>query len=125
MRGVAEQRDPGDVGPGVGHGQDMEGAVDERGAVAQEVEDGSGPAVEQSQQARSHGLGVGQVQVRVPVQRRAEFRVHLHVAAAVALGDEASVHAVHSHGTVADQPGEVGVAGVDVVEEVSIEVTPV
>lgn len=99
--------------------------MDESGAVAEEVEDGSGPAVEQSQQARSHGVDVGQVQVCVPVQRGAELGVHLDVAAAVALGDESSVHAVHGHGTVADQPGEVRVAGVDVVEEVSTKVTPV
>ena len=46
-----DTRHPGDVGPGVGHGQDVEGAVDECGAVAEEVEDRGGPAVEQSQQA--------------------------------------------------------------------------
>jgi len=36
---------------------------------------------------------VGRVQIRVPVQRRAELGPHLDVAAAVALGDESSVHA--------------------------------
>src|SRR5690606_15919973 len=33
-----------------------------------------------------------------------------------ALGDEGPVHPVHGQGAVADQPGEVGVAGVDVVQ---------
>ncbi len=49
MGRVADERHSAHMAPGVGDGQDVEGAVDERGPVAEEFEDGAGPAVEHRQ----------------------------------------------------------------------------
>ncbi len=94
MRGGAEEGDAGEVRPGVVDGQGVQGAVDEGGAVAEEVEDGWSPALVQLQQPRAHRLGVGRIQVRALVQGRPELRVHLDVAAAAALGDQRALDPV-------------------------------
>jgi hypothetical protein len=71
-------------------------------------------AVEHAQQVRPHGPLVAEVDTdgHVPVLWRAERDVGADVAVAVALGDQGPVGDLRQHRSVADQPREVGMAGV-------------